>query len=302
MRTYFNGIISGSLLFCVGILTGCGDPSAAPLPTFAAVLPATQVPARPNTIVQFCNDDTTNYPRQDFNAANALMASSLVNAVRSNQNGIKLYATSVTHNTFDPSNTLNPVFTIPAIPAYPAPPIIAPTPTQSNPVTYYGEEATVITADNSVVASYNAQVQAIDKQIQSQVDTITQDVTRLKNWNPAIDDLPTSITGCFAVARSNFINQTGTKLVYIASDLKYNTSVDFTPEFISSHGLDGVVVHVIFYFSENAVSAQEKINQWCPFLKAAGAKGIIFDERAKSATLNKIDLFTADASVTDKPC
>ena len=289
--------------FCLFLsLVGCTDPQPTPYPTAVTSTSTNQLPARPYITVQFCSDDTSSYPREDFKNANTLMATSLINAVRSNQSGLKLYASAITHNTFDPANSLSPVFTITAIPAYPVPPKIIPTPTPFNVVTDRATKITVLTTDNAVITAYNAQVQEIDKQIQSQVNAITQDTNRLKDWNIPVDNTATSVFGCFEIARSNFKNQSGVKLLYIASDFENNTSIDFTNELVTSHGLDGVIVHSIFFYSENAVRAQQKMNEWCPILKAAGAKSVTFDERTRSTALASIDLFTTDATTTDSSC
>lgn len=290
--------LSHRLLFLIilGGLFACSDPSPTPIPTPTTLLNREQGPQRPFITVQFCSDDTSSYPREDFNNANALIANSLIQAVRANEAGLKLYATIIAHNTFDPLNTLDPPFTIPAIPSYPSPPPLTPTPTPFNIVTDRATKIAVVTNNNKRVADYNAQVLSIDKSVQNQINATTQDVNRLKTWNPPIDDVATSIFGCFELAQSRFQGQTGTKLLYIASDFENNTDIDYTKELVTSHELSGVVIHAIFYYSENAVHAQEKINQWCPFLKAAGAKAVIFDDPSKSLSISNTDLFSEDAT------
>ena len=297
------------LLMClvVGVLTSlvaCGGGGGitsikvTPLPTLAQrSQPASK---RPPLLIQFCNDDTGSFPRKDFQGANQLMASSLIQAVSANQQGVTLYATAITHNTFDPVNTLNPAFKVPDISAFDAQPTPVPTHAAANPVTDPATATAVSQQTADGIIAYKQSVAEIDKQIKAAKDAVTKDVKRLTSWNPSVDTIATSILGCFQLAASRFQGQTGTKLIYIASDLENNTDVDYTQSFVSSHGLAGVIVHVIYLVSPSATRDHEKRAQWCPFLKSAGATAVLFSDPTSSPTLTNV--FNKDLAVQSQPC
>jgi hypothetical protein len=235
-------------------------------------------PTRPQLLIQYCDDDTGSYNRPLFFQANTVIADSLQSAVTANQEGVTLYATAITHNTFDPSNTLNPAIQIPAIPAYPTPPTPVPTKAPDNPV-FDNATATAVQAQTlGQITAYNQGVVQIDATIQTAKTGVQQDITRLTKWKPPIDAIGTSVLGCFQLAATRFQGQTGVKMLYIASDLENNSDVDFTQNFVKERSLNGAIVHVIFFYSRNAGRDQEKRAQWCPYLKSAGASAVIFSE------------------------
>jgi hypothetical protein len=65
-------------------------------------------------------------------------------------------------------------------------------------------------------------------------------------------------------------------MLYIASSLQNSTDVDYTQNFATSKALAGAIVHVIFFTSPDAKQDQAKRTKWCPYLKSAGAKAVIF--------------------------
>ncbi|MEO7003684.1 MAG: hypothetical protein ABI068_17790 [Ktedonobacterales bacterium] len=279
------------------ILVACGGCGSNPggggsgsgltgLPTEA---PTTQsVQMRPPLLVQYCVDDTGSYPRNDFLAANQLIAASLPQAVSANQGGVTLFATAITHNTFDPANTLLPAFSVPAIPAYPPAPTPIPTPTPLNPVTDQPTATTIRGENINNITAYNQQVAAINQQIHSAQAAITTDTERLTSWAPPVDDIGTSILGCFQLAANRFQGQSGAKLLYIASDLENNTDVDYTQTFVKAHRLQGVIVHVIYFSNASAGLDQQKLARWCPYLQAAGASAVFFSDPAATTILSNV--------------
>jgi hypothetical protein len=112
------------------------------------------------------------------------------------------------------------------------------------------------------------------------------------------DDIATSVLGCFQLAASRFAGKDGTKMMYIASDLENNTDVDYTQDFVTSHALSGVIVHMIYFYSDNAARDQQKRAQWCPYLEAAGAKAVYFSDPAVPLS----DLFDTDLNAKALPC
>jgi hypothetical protein len=286
------------MISLLALLVGCGGTVKkivnVPLPTFA---PANQpTTLRPPLVIQFCDDDTGSYPRRDFAAANSLMASSLVSAVSANQGGVTLFATAITHNTFDPANTLNPAFKVPSIPAYDLAPTPVPTQEPQDPVTDPATATAVTSQTISGIIKHNQSVEDTNATIAKTKADVTQDTARLTSWKPTVDTIASSIIGCFQLAASRFQNQPGTKMVYIASDLENNTDVDYTQNFVTSKALNGAIVHVIYFVSPSAKRDQEKRALWCPFLKSAGAKTVLFSDPTSSPTL--ADVFNTDLTAT----
>src|SRR5487761_2554213 len=281
------------VLSCVTDFTRLFNPTptpknTTPTPTFAIY--TTPGPSRPPLLIQFCNDDTGSYPRSDFNNADQKIASSLENAVTANQQGVTLYATAITHNTFDPSNTLSTFTILPS-------PVFAPTPspipiTHLDPFTDPPSWTAIAKQNEQAIYTYNGTATAEDQQIQTNKTAITNAVKKLTSWNPPVDDIATSILGCFQLAAQRFVGQPGVKMIYIASDLENNTDVDYTQNFVKAHSLAGVIVHVIYFYSQDAGRNYEKEHAWCPYLKSAGASNVLFSDPGQSGTLT--DMFDHD--------
>jgi hypothetical protein len=293
------GILAASLCVVACDLGGTiGGGSGMPVPTIAAHTQPT--PTRPALLIQYCDDDTGSYPHQYFCGANQLMASSLEQAITANQNGITLYATAITHNTFDPANTLTPAFSVPTISAYGTPPTPAPIPTTGDPVIDPPTETAVAKLNNQEVINYNQSVAAINQKIQQVKANVRRDGRRLTGWNPLVDTSGTSILGCFQLAASRFAGQSDMKMIYIASDLENNTDVDYTQSFVTDHRLAGVVVHVIYFYNTSASEAQQKQTQWCHYLKAAGATAVSFTD--PGVALIGTDMIDHDLAAPSLPC
>lgn len=297
-----NTLIALILAGCMGLAACGGDPGPTTSTTAIPTLVKVSQPnvTRPPLIVQFCNDDTGSFPRDDFHGASTLMGDSLVAATTANQGGVMLYATAITHNTFDPANTLSPVFTVPMIPAFPIAPTPIPTYEPENPISDPQTAEAVRNGTTQGVIAYNQSVADIIQQIKAAKATVTQDVTRLTSWDPKVDTSATSVQGCFALAASHFKGQSGTKIMYVASDLENNTNVDASSDFVTSHALADVIVHVIFLVSPSASRDQQKRDFWCPFLKSAGARAVLFTAPDQSKTLQ--DAFSQDAALPATPC
>jgi hypothetical protein len=213
---------------------------------------------------------------------------------------VTLFATAITHNTFDPKNTLDPAFKVPAIPAYPTPPTPVPTHAPQDPVTDPPTATAVSQQTTSGILTYNQSVASIDQMITNAKTSVQKDAVRLTKWSPPVDNIATSILGCFQLAASRFQNQPGTKMIYIASDLENNTDVDYTQSFVTSKSLSDVIVHIIYFVSSSAGRDHEKRAQWCPFLKSAGAKAVIFSDPTVSPTLSNV--FTKDQAIPALTC
>lgn len=274
MRKRLLAVVAASLL-----LVACGSTvtkmEITPLPTLDA-------PARPHTLVQYCVDDTGSYDRSYFHQANDLVAQNLINAVQANSDELTLYATAITSDTAKSENTL-PAFVIPATGK--APPLaLTPTPTPGDPDSFNaGAVRTKIEDANATqTVSYNQQMAAYVKSLQSVQDKVKSDTARLHNWNPKVDSSATSIFGCLALAQQRFQGASGKKYLIIASDMGNNTCVDCV-----SLKLSGVSVHVIYFASSNAVEAQQKQDYWQGVFTQAGvsASDLKFDDPASSQGL-----------------
>lgn len=244
------------------------------------------VPHRTPVFIQYCADDTGSYPRSDFQGANALVASSLAASVVANSDGLTLYATLINSDTFNSANTLAP-FIIPAVPTYPALPAIS-TPSDNNPVSYSATATALADAQGATIASYNAQMNAVNAQIQATRTKVANDAKRLTGWNPSVDYQATSVWGCLQLARQRFSGQTGTKYLIIASDMQNNTGVDYTADFTSSKALKGVAVHVIFYACQSAGACENLEATWKQVFTASGAASVQFDDPAQSQTITNL--------------
>lgn len=268
----------------------------AQLPTMAAYTqPAT---TRQHLLIQYCDDNTGSYPHKYFPQANQLIATSLQDAATANQQGVTLYATAITHDTFNPTNTLDPAFAIPSIQAYPTAPTPVPTHAPDNPVFDNATATAVRSQTINGIASYNNSVAIIDRQVADAKSALAKDVNRLKVWNLPVDTTATSVLGCFQLAATRFQVQAGIKMIYIASDLENNTDVDYTQNFVTTHALRGAIIHVIYFFSANAGRDQEKRSRWCSYLKSAGATTIVFSDPA--APLQ--DIFDTDLKASASAC
>jgi hypothetical protein len=258
----------------------------------ARITPAPTVtsPHRGPILVQYCADNTGIYPLDDFHQANQFVARSLVTAVRANTEGLTLYATRFASNTFDPANTLPP-FVIPATPAYPDLPTPLPTPTVNNPVSFPATATAAATGHNTSIATYNAEMARVNAQLTAVRAQVAQDAQRLSGWNPPSDERATSLWGCLQLARQRLGGQATTKYLIIASDMRYTTGVDYTADFQASQALQGVHVHVIFQYCQNASICQSLDASWGQIFTSSGAAAVRFDDPAESATIP--DLFGA---------
>ena len=220
----------------------------------------------PHLLIQFCNDDTGSYPRPDFQGANQVITN-LQQAVTANQQGITLYATAITSDTFNPVNTLDPAFTVPAFPAYPPQPTPVPTQAPQNPVSDPATATAVSHQTTSNFTAYNQAVAALEQQIASARATMTTDTQPLMSWNPPVDFV-TSVLGCFQLAASRFAGKSDKKLIYIHfGSSKQHEDVDYTQSFVTNHSLAGVMVfHVIFFYAENAQTSTQIKHDWCAYL------------------------------------
>lgn len=291
-------VISGGTIAACTLGPGPQPIATAPTPT--AAVRSQPEPVRPALLIQYCDDVTTSYPRADFQAANALIANALVQSVGANQGGVTLYATAITHNTFDPANTLAPVFKVPAIAAYQPTPTVLPTYVPQNPNTDPPTETAIANARATAIASYNGGVLSIDQQIQHAQAAVTRDVGRLKTWNPPPDNIATSILGCFQLAAQRFAGQPGVKLIYLATDFGNNTYIDNAQPLVTQHQLAGVIVHAIYFYSPTAVAAAQTETQWCSYLLSAGAKSVTFND--PSSSQNLADVFDKDAFASAHKC
>jgi hypothetical protein len=220
-------------------------------------------------------------------AANQLVAASLPKAAVPHSSGLTLYATLITSATEDPRNTLAP-FVIPAVPNYPALPTPMPTPADANPVSYPATVTASASAQDAAIRAYNAQMASLTAQVQTVRAQVTTDAKRLTSWNPATDDGPTDVWGCLQLARQRFSGQQGEKALIIASNMQNATDVNFTSDFESSKALQGVRVHVIYYYCQDAPQCQSRQAQWTRVFTGAGAAAVQFDDPAQSQMLTNL--------------
>lgn len=272
----------GPLLACL-MLAAC----ATGIVTSAAqVTPAPTIitPHRAAVLVQYCADDTGSYPRGDFQNANKLVATSLPASVTANADGLTLYATAITSNTFDSANTLPP-FLIPVTSPYPALPTPLPTASQANPISYSATATAIANQQSGDIATYNTQTANVTAQLQSLRTQVGQDAQRLVTWNPPVDVNATSIWGCLQLARERFAGHSATKYLIVASDMQNNTNVDYTADFQASQALKGVNVHVVYFVCEQAGNCESLASSWKNVFTSSGAATVQFDDPAQSEAI-----------------
>ncbi len=277
------------ILACLA-LVACAIPTVPVATAQITPAPTVIVPHRNPVLVQYCVDDTGSYPREDFYAANRLVANSLIQSVVPNSDGLVLYATLITSNTFDSSNTAAP-FVIPHIENYPALPTPIPSPSQVNPVSYPATATAHAAKSAPAIATYNAESMSVNVELNTVKNQVARDVNRLITWNPPVDNNATSVWGCLQLARGRLQGQPGTKYLIIASDMENNTNVDFTQDFFSSHALKGIDVHVIYYpceMGQGAGDCQQRAIYWRDVVNGSNAHSVRFDDPAQSQTITNL--------------
>jgi hypothetical protein len=279
-RSMFFLLATLLLAGCDAGLSSTAGASITPAPTMTGA-------HRDKTTVQFCVDDTGSYPRDDFHAANQLIAQSLVDAVEPNSDGLTLYATLINSKTADSSSTLDP-FQIPSIAPYPSLPVPIPTPTEGNPISYAKEKQAAQAKNDDAIKAYNDQLASVKKQVEDLKKQMGSDANRLVNLNPPVDPAATSVWGCLELARQKFKDNPGKHYLVIASDMKNNTNVDKTTDFVQTHALDGVTVYVVYFYCSNARSCQSTTAQWQNIFTSSGAASVKFSDPAQSKTLNNL--------------
>ncbi|WIG60275.1 MAG: hypothetical protein OJF49_003023 [Ktedonobacterales bacterium] len=265
---------SSVLLVLVSLLFFAACDAAVTVGKYPTPIPTLNAPQRAQMVVQYCVDDTGSYDRAYLHGANKAVAQSIINSVVPNSQGLTVYATAITHNTFDPTNTLPP-FVVQPVAAPPALPALTPTPTPGDSDSFHAGSVrdSVNKANSSVVTAYNQQMQSYLDTLHAAQSQTTSDVQRLISWGPSMDTSATSIWGCLGLATQRLQNQPGTKYLIIASDMQNNTCADCDPI-----NLQGVSVHVIYYQSANAVIAKNNQDYWTPIFTQAGATSVRFDD------------------------
>ncbi len=300
----FYSVIIVAILALVACGEGGGIISGIVTPTpfgVATPYPITPTPFRPQVTIQFCNDDSAAYTRQDFNNANAIVAQNLIQAVSANQGGVTLFATAMTHDPFEQSNTL-PAFQIPATPAYSVAPTLIPQPVVDNPVEKTATSIANDNQNNTAITSYNQTITAGVGVVDSLKAKMTKDVQTLTSWNPPVDDSVSSIWGCLELANDNFKPFSGKKIIWIVSDMENLTTscADCNDSFIPRHGLQDDIVHIYFLPTTTASHDHYLRTRWCPLLKAAVASSITFDNPASSSI--QTNWLTTDINRSPGPC
>lgn len=244
------------LALCLVVLASCSLGLSSISRNDVTPIATTTYQAQPRVTAQYCTDDTGDYPRPDFMAANVLVAHHLVEAIVPNWGGAVLYVTLIASNTADPFNSMTPFFVDP-IPAYPPVPTPLPVPTATNPLTQTSVTQDIHNQDDKNVQQYNAEVTSINNMVLQSKKTTLAHLQPLIKLNPQLDDRATDIWGCLQVARARFQGQAGTKLLVIASGMQNTTDVNYTANFVSSHALKGVIVKVIFFYTSGSTQYEQ---------------------------------------------
>ena len=249
-------------------------------------------------IIQFCDQSTADYNRSYFQDAEALMAKSLVDAVRANQGGVIFYTDAINTDTANETSqtTLTPIMEG-STPPYPNP-TAPPTPNDSNYVTKNDTATAYALEVNNLAATYTDEYAQINQQISNEKNAVTTETATLKQWNPPIDSGTESVIGCLQLAAERFQYQQGIKMIYIASDLENTNQNDNTERLTLNQELSGAIIHIIFLNSATSRDDHTKRTLWCPILQKMGASAIVFSDPNESlALMNQADLFTTESTM-----
>ena len=138
--------------------------------------------------IQYCNESTASFNRDYFQNANKLMAKSIADAIRENQDGFVFYTDAINSTTFSetPATSLEPI-TAPAIGAYPGPLAPPDTPDTSNPVTKNQKATAFASAIAATATPYENLNQQVQQQIDDAKNAVQSQLQALAQWNPPID-------------------------------------------------------------------------------------------------------------------
>lgn len=264
-------------LLLLACTPGLPDPQAAPTtPTPTATSVAVwHANYEPHRTVQYCPDDTGSYPGAFFHQANRQVADWLDQTVQINQDGLDLYTSPITSDTYgEPELTIS----VPAISPDPAMPDPLPAPTPSG--NYIKDQQAHDAWQRDETKRAQEWMQAVQqhhdqvRQIQQQVH---QKTNALRGLTLPIDHQATDIYGCLDRASDHFRNQGGVHLVILATDLEGNTSTEQ-----ASINLSGALVIVIWQFCHDAPRCAQVTREWRAYVKSKGAVNLVAYDASES--------------------
>lgn len=299
-RKAFQPAVFAVMAICMMILACSPVPTAGttPMPTITPAF-TPNPPPKPNPLnasdpargkisALFCDDTSGSYNRKYFDESKGLISDSFVSAVRPNQLGLTLYVATINSDPVAPNNSLDPLV-IPAIVGYPALKIV-PTPTVLNPLVKVTVAQGNDQTNDTNIGEFNAAVAQVNQQVQSASNAAKSNIKKLRDWNPPLDDVGTSVYWCLYLVKNRLQVTNDIKQLYIASDLEDNVLTNLRDELVQEHILNGVTVHVID-FPGSETDAQKR-TYWCSFFHNAGASAVRIDDTATTQGLS--NLFETD--------
>lgn len=268
-----------------GLIVGCaGGPTQNQTVSQRAVTVPAPLPSvhRPHLTVAYCADGTWSVPTALFTDANRLVADSIDQATKLDQDGLVAYVTYVAANPYLSQNTPL-VITVPPLPAPPAPPTILPTPTV-DPNNVFGHTPavqTVTTSNGQAVQAYEQQLATLNAQLAHTQAQVKQQTDQLRALSRPQDANQTSLWSCIELAAQRFQQTSGSKELVIESDFEDNVPGDA----LASIGLDGVPVVAIFVNCHSGADCQLKRDIWGTAFQRMRAASFHLYESGQSQTL-----------------
>lgn len=232
------------MLAIAAVSVACGPPP--PPPTLSSGTPVPNPAHRGFVNIQYCVDESDSYSPKLYQKANTYIETSILAAVRANQDGVSAYVTYL-YDTPDVASSTALAVTIKPLPPYSGWQMPAPA---SNGT--YGGDAN---AKNTVTANKTAQAGvAADKQVTAAVSAEEARVT--KEAQPLLDfprpKTYTTSSSCLIEASKRFANIHGDDWLVIASNLQ-DASVVETQDV----RLPGAHVRVIFFNCSSDCASRE---------------------------------------------
>jgi hypothetical protein len=261
-------LMSGLVLV---MLVGC---SIIPQPSMHSIRQRAQpitAAHQPFRVVQFCLDSKPFMPDTYFTAAKNAVADRINQAVTVNQDGLNVYVSLITHDSFQ-HDVL--AFQVPGFPADPpAPPHPAP---KVNPYANASAQSDYRKAYDAWQANLIAQHQKLAA-LRAQVKTWSDKLRLLPN---PYDNTGADPWGCLDSAATHFTNVAGEKYLLIASPLVSTTTL----QRIDTLSLSGARVRVIWHACIPAVASVCETNdaRWKQLFLSYGAQTVTFFDVAQS--------------------
>jgi hypothetical protein len=260
-----HSIVLSLLIF---LLCGC---SLIPQPRHGVQIHIEQPitsPHQPFRVIQVCLDTPPLYPARYFHEAAEAIANRIDASVTVNQDGMDVFVTVITSNSFQ-HDVLS--FSVPSFPADPP----APVKPKLGDDPY--NNATAKQTYQNAFASWQATLIARHHKLATLTAQVKQETNQLRSLPAPFDAKGDDPWGCLADAAQHMSGIPGEKYLVIASPLIATTTLQKTPTL----NLSGVSVRAIFHTCTVASTCQQNENYWTQQLLHDGATDVRFYDPAQ---------------------